>query len=124
MFNILTLKESMKTKGAEVLECNAKEVVQLGKEQKPSQPKQSKAEKPQWHVITIKTLDDGRYGVKVLPRVLPSILKYSNGINACEEVTEIRFFMSNDIFFNQFPNSKALNFHIIEKDEVMTHLNM
>ena len=30
--------------------------------------------------------------------------------------------MSNDIFFNQYPNSKALNFHIIEKEEVMSHL--
>ena len=30
--------------------------------------------------------------------------------------------MSNNIFFNQFSNSKALNFIIIEKDEVMGHL--
>lgn len=109
-------------KGADTLECNGKEVIQPGKEHNPSQPKQSKAEKPQWHVIAVITLDDGRCGVKILPRVLPSILEYYNGVNAFEEVTEIRLYMSNDIFFNKFPNSKALNYHIIDKDEVMEHL--
>ena len=96
--------------------------LQPSKEQKPSQVKQSKAVKPQWHVIAVITLYDGRCGITVLPLVLPSILEYFNGVNAFEEVTDIRLFMSNNIFFNQFSNSKALNFIIIKKDEVMGNL--
>ena len=96
--------------------------LQPSKEQKPSQVKKSKTAKPQWHVIAVITLYDGRCGITVLPLVLPSILEYFNGVNTFEEVTDIRLFMSNNIFFNQFFNSKALNFIIIEKDEVMGNL--
>lgn len=59
----------------------------------------------------------------MLPRVVPSILSYYNGVSAFEEVTSIQLFMSNDAFFNQFPNSKALNFHVVDKHEVMGHLD-
>ena len=110
-------------KDSEVLECNGKEVVQPGTAKKSQQSRQSRAERPQWHVIALITLDDGRYGVKVLPRVVPSILSYYNGVSAFEEVTSIQLFMSNDAFFNQFPNSKALNFHVVDKHEVMGHLD-
>lgn len=109
-------------KGADVLQCDGKEVIQPGREKKQQEQRQSKAERPQWHVIAVITLYDGRCGIKVLPRVVPSILSYYNGVNAFEEVTNIQLFMSNDIFFNRFPNSKSLNFHIQDKDEVMQHL--
>ena len=88
----------------------------------PSRPKQSKADRPQWHVIAVITLEDGRCGIKVLPRVLPSILSYYNGVKEFEEVADIRLFMSNDTFFNNFPNSKALNFHLLDRAEVVAHL--
>lgn len=88
----------------------------------PSQPRQSKADRPQWHVIAVITLEDGRCGIKVLPRVLPSILSYYNGVKEFEEVADIRLFMSNDTFFNNFPNSKALNFHLLDRAEVVAHL--
>ena len=82
----------------------------------PSQPRQSKADRPQWHVIAVITLEDGRCGIKVLPRVLPSILSYYNGVKEFEEVADIQLFMSNNTFFNNFPNSKALNFLRIPVD--------
>lgn len=88
----------------------------------PSQPRQSKADRPQWHVIAVITLEDGRCGIKVLPRVLPSILSYYNGVKEFEEVADIQLFMSNDTFFNNFPNSKALNFHLLDRAEVVAHL--
>ena len=109
-------------KGAEPLECNGKEVVQPGKEQTSRSSRQTKVEKPKWHVIAVVTLNDGRCGVKVLPRVVPSILSYYNGVSAFEEVTCIQLFMSNDIFFNQFPNSKTLNFHIVDRHEIEKHI--
>lgn len=88
----------------------------------PSQPRQSKADRPQWHVIAVITLEDGRCGIKVLPRVLPSILSYYNGVKEFEEVADIQLFMSNNTFFNNFPNSKALNFHLLDRAEVVAHL--
>ena len=88
----------------------------------PSRPKQSKADRPQWHVIAVITLEDGRCGIKVLPRVLPSILSYYNGVKEFEEVADIQLFMSNNTFFNNFPNSKALNFHLLDRAEVVAHL--
>lgn len=88
----------------------------------PSQPRLSKADRPQWHVIAVITLEDGRCGIKVLPRVLPSILSYYNGVKEFEEVADIQLFMSNDTFFNNFPNSKALNFHLLDRAEVVAHL--
>ena len=109
-------------KDSEVLECDGKAVVQPRNEKETRQPHHSKAEKSQWHVIALITLDGERFGVKVLPRVVPSILSYYNGISAFEEVTCIQLFMSDDVFFSQFPNSKALNYHIVDKLEVMGHL--
>ena len=73
----------------------------------PSQPRQSKADRPQWHVIAVITLEDGRCGIKVLPRVLPSILSYYNGVKEFEEVADIRLFM---------------NFHLLDRAEVVAHL--
>ena len=109
-------------KGADELECNGKEVIQPGRESKPPHPRQSNKDRPQWHVVAIVSLDDGRCGIKVLPRVLPSILTYYNGVKEFEEVTDIQLFMSNDVFFNHFPNSKTLNYHIVDLIEVMGHL--
>ena len=110
-------------KDADVLECDGREVKQPGKEQKSHHNHRPKKEKNQWHVIAVITIDDGRCGIKVLPRVLPSILSYYNGIKEFEEVSDVQLYMSNDVFFNRFPNSKALNFHLIDKNEVQKHLN-
>ena len=43
---------------------------------------QGNADKKQWHVIAVVTLDDGRCGVKVLPRVVPSIVHVVS-LNSC-----------------------------------------
>lgn len=86
------------------------------------QMKQAIDTKPRWHVIAVITLKDNRCGLKVLPRVLPSILHYYNNVRKSDMVTAIQLYMSNDIFFNQFPSSKALKFHIQDREEVMNHL--
>ena len=88
----------------------------------PSQPRLSKADRPQWHVIAVITLEDGRCGIKVLPRVLPSILRYYHGVKEFEEVADIRLFMSDRTFLYNFSNSKALNFHLLDRAEVVAHL--
>lgn len=78
--------------------------------------------KQHYHVVAVVTLRDGKTGIKVLPRVVESILKYYNAVAAAKEVASVRLFMSNDIFFNRFPNSSALKVHFVEEDEVMDHL--
>lgn len=75
-----------------------------------------------YHVIAVVDFHDGRTGFKVLPRVLPSILKYYNGVLSSRKVTGIRLFMSKDVFFNRFPNSSSFTVHIHERQEIMAHL--
>lgn len=78
--------------------------------------------KAHWRVVAIVSLHDGRCGVKVLPRVAQSILYYYNKMRSFSEIANIQLYLSNDIFFNRFPKSKALNFFIMDKSQIMPHL--
>lgn len=75
-----------------------------------------------WHVIAVVTYYGGRKGIKVLPRVVERILAYNKGVSTAPGVENIDFFMSNDPFFNRFPNSAALNVYDLAKEELDTHL--
>lgn len=86
------------------------------------QNKQAVDTRQHHHVIAVVEFYDGRMGIKVLPRVLPSILKYYNGVSSAKEVSLVRLYMSKDVFFNKFPNSSALNVHFLESEEIMSHL--
>ena len=76
-----------------------------------------------WHVVAVLEFSDGRTGIKVLPRILPRILNYYNVMGTDRRVTGIKLYMSDNIFFNRYPNSSALNAIIVEKDIVMEHLS-
>lgn len=78
--------------------------------------------KAHWHVVAIVSLKNGKTGIKVLPRVLPKILNYYNTVGENKTVDKIELFMSNNPYFNRFPNSGALNVQYIERDEVMEQL--
>lgn len=75
-----------------------------------------------WHVVAVVHFKDGRTGIKVLPRVMPSIVNFYNKVGVTNDVVNIDLFMSNDIFFNRYPTSSALKVHYVEKKEVMSHL--
>lgn len=75
-----------------------------------------------YHVIALVRFNDGRTGFKVLPRVLRSILYYYNNVSIINEVHSVQLFMSNNVFFNRFPNSSALKVHYMEKDTIEQHL--
>lgn len=75
-----------------------------------------------YHVIAVVEFYDGRMGIKVLPRVLQSILKYYNGVSEVKDVSTIKLFMSKDVFFNRFPNSSSMNVHFLESDVINQHL--
>jgi len=87
-----------------------------------AQKEQAVYKRQQYHVIALVSFRDGRTGIKVLPRVLTSILKYYNGVTAVREVASVRLYMSNNIFFNKYPNSSTLSVHYIDADEVKKHL--
>ena len=75
-----------------------------------------------WHVVAVVCFKDGKTGIKVLPRVMPSIVNFYDKVGTTKDVISIDLYMSNDIFFNRYPNSSALKVHYVEKNEVMSHL--
>ena len=75
-----------------------------------------------YHVIAVVIFHDGRTGIKVLPRVLRSILYYYNNVLANSEIASIQLYMSNNVFFNRYPNSSALKVHFLETDEIRKQL--
>lgn len=77
---------------------------------------------PKWHVVATVTFNDGKTGVKVLPRKIPSILRYYNNVLRAKGVVSINLYMSKDIFFNRFPTSSALNIRFVETSELNEHL--
>jgi len=74
------------------------------------------------HVIAVVNFHDGRTGIKVLPRVLRSILYYYNNVLANKDISSIQLYMSNNVFFNRYPNSSALKVHFLEADEINKQL--
>lgn len=79
--------------------------------------------RPRWHVIAVVTLKDGRTGIKVLPRILPRITGYYNQMTANQKVANVKLFMSNNPFFNRYPNSSALNVYFLDQQEIDTELS-
>ncbi len=82
------------------------------------QREQLQDKRSRYHVIAVVSFRDGRTGIKVLPRVVRSILYYYNNVLANREIASIQLYMSNNIFFNRYPNSSALNVHFLEADEI------
>lgn len=86
------------------------------------QKEQALAKDIRYRVVAVVSFHNGKTGLKVLPRVLPSILKYYNGVLASCGVRSIRLFMSNNTFFARYPSSSALRIHYIDEAEVMAQL--
>ena len=86
------------------------------------QREQLQGKRSHYHVIAVVQFHDGRVGIKVLPRVLRSILYYYNNVLANKDIMAIQLYMSNNVFFNRYPNSKALKEHFLEADEIQKQL--
>jgi len=82
------------------------------------QSEQLQDRRGRYHVIAVVTFCDGKTGIKVLPRVLRSILYYYNNVSASGQVRDVRLYMSNNVFFNRYPNSSALKVHFLEAEEI------
>ena len=86
------------------------------------QREQLQDKRSHYHVIALVNFHDGRTGFKVLPRVLRSILYYYNNVSANKEIDSIQLYMSNNVFFNRYPNSSSLKVHLLEADEIYKQL--
>lgn len=75
-----------------------------------------------WHVIALLQFDDGRKGLKVLPRIRQRIEAYRTTMLRDKRIKQIDLFMSNDPYFNRFPNSSAFNAILANEDEFMPHI--
>ena len=75
-----------------------------------------------WHVVAVITMNNGVKGIKVLPRVLPSILKYYNAVTASPQVRSVELYMSDNIFFNRYPNSAALKYYVLDEAVINSKL--
>lgn len=75
-----------------------------------------------WHVIALVHLVDGRKGLKVLPRIRERIEAYRTAMLRDKRFSRIDLFMSNDPYFNRFPNSSAFNVVMAQEDEFMPHI--
>lgn len=75
-----------------------------------------------WHVIAAVYMHNGSCGLKVLPRVLPKIKYYRDSVLASPKVTRIDLFLSNNRFFERYPNSAALRVYNIDRKTLEENL--
>ena len=88
----------------------------------PEEREQLRDKRPRYHVIAFVRFLDGHTGIKVLPRVVPTILKYYNAVSTSRDIASVSLHMSNNTFFNQYPNSGALKVHPLPEDEIIRQL--
>lgn len=88
----------------------------------PEQKEQLYSARKVWHVIALIHFADGRKGLKVLPRIRQSIVTYRFTMMRDPRITSIDLFMSNDTYFNRFPNSSAFNVVLANEEEFMPHI--
>lgn len=83
-----------------------------------------KQQQARWHAVALMRFADGKTGLKVLPRTVQGIVKYHNGVlAACRNtLRSMELYLTNDIFFEQFPTSSALRLHYVDEEEVRGHL--
>lgn len=87
------------------------------------QRKQVTDTRRRWHVVAVVTMTDGRTGIKVLPRIEQRITRYYNMVLSSPEVAAVNLYMTDDPFFNKYPNSSALKVHYIDEAELTQHLH-
>jgi hypothetical protein len=78
--------------------------------------------KRRWRVVAYVTFNDGRTGIKVLPRIMPRIANYYNAVSRESCVESIELYMTNNPYFNRYPSSSAFRVHYIDKAEADKHL--
>jgi len=76
-----------------------------------------------WHVVAIVRFDDGKVGLKVLPRIAQHIVRYYEAFVHYQGVTQVLFFLTNNPYFNRYPTSSVLRAHWVDGPEVEKQLS-
>lgn len=84
--------------------------------------KQAVSKKPVWHVIAEIELNDGSYGVKVLPRMVQKILGFYKAVCQSPKVKDVKLYLHNNPFFNRFPTSAALKYEPLDHKLFLTNI--
>ena len=78
--------------------------------------------KRRWRVVAYVTFNDGRTGIKVLPRIAHRIVNYCDVVGQDSKVQSIELYMTNNPFFNRYPSSSAFRVHYIDRADAEKHL--
>ena len=78
--------------------------------------------RPRWHVVAVLATKRGPM-VKVLPRIAQRIWRYYDTVIKSPEVSEIRFFMTRNPYFNRYPVSGTFTAHLIDSEELELELS-
>ncbi|MBQ0056952.1 MAG: SprT-like domain-containing protein [Bacteroidales bacterium] len=88
----------------------------------PEQRQQLMDKRQRWRVVAVVRFADGHSGVKVLPRVKPTVRNYYNSVRASRTVSSVDLYLTDNVFFNRFPCSAALNVFKADEEEVQAEL--
>lgn len=108
-------------KETDKIEYNGTQIILHGKTYK-IEPNKVKSASQKYHVIAVLSLSNGKTGIKVLPKTNNTILKYYIEMSKRQEVNRINLYMSNNEYFNKYPNSGSLTYHYDDKLLIDTHL--
>lgn len=73
-------------------------------------------------IIAVLELADGSCALKVLPRVAERIADYRRAALRQPSVKSIQLYVHDNPFFNGYPCSAALRYHLIERNALMAQL--
>lgn len=88
----------------------------------PGEMDSARSARKKWHVIAILHFRSGETGVKVLPRVVPKIIDYYNGMIVAPNIKSVDLYLHNDPYFNRFPTSVGRRCHAISPVDASQHL--
>ena len=76
-----------------------------------------------WHVVAVADTTDGRRGFRVLPRVVETIIEFNYALARSSQVSKLRFFLTDDPFFNDYPSRAAYKLFLLpDGEDVMQYL--
>lgn len=78
--------------------------------------------KGRWHVVALIELNDGKAGIKVLPRTVQRVVMFYRKVLTCVGVKSVRLWLTDDVWFDRYPVSVAMKYHSADADVVIARL--
>lgn len=87
------------------------------------QSRQLAGDKRVWHVIAVVIYRNGSVGIKVLPRVVPKIIRYHDDVSYMPDIRKVELYMHDNPWFNRYPVSSALKVYMVNESELRDKLS-